>query len=180
MEAEKEVEEEVVFQYLDLSDPDFERISAMVRKSYPKSCICWIERVKNPNLEAAYAACKASIGNEHLMFHGSSEDAIRTIAMTGFDPSRNKTSAFGKGTYFAKNASYSFNYMRHDKEGIAYMLLCRVLVGRPCLGSSNLRIDTTKFDSACNHTSHPTIVVTPHAAAACPDYIICFHKTARP
>ena len=168
----------VWFDFVKMEDPDFERVSAMVRMSYPKACICWIERVHNAALEAQYTARKASIGNEALMFHGSTEAAVRAIAATGFNPRLNKTSAYGKGTYFAQKASYSFKFMKEDTEGIGFMLLCRVLVGRPCIGSSNLVINTTKYDSAVNNASG-SIVVTPYKDAALPEYIICFHKTAQ-
>ena len=162
-------------EYLDLGDKDYERISAMVRQTFPKSCICWIERVHNPKLWAAYQALGETIGNEQLMFHGTSEECVKQIVEHGFDPAKNKTSAYGRGTYFAKAASYSFNYMKDGTEGVAFMFLCRVRVGRVCKGSAGLRIDTKAYDSA----GGPGIIVTPHAAAAFPEYIISFHKHAK-
>ncbi len=165
-------------EFLDLGDPDFERIAGLVRASYPKSCICWIERVHNPELMRAFLARKAFVDNEQALFHGTAEEAVDSIVEIGFDPKRNKASAYGKGTYFAKHASYSFNYMK-GKEEITFMFLCRVLVGRTCKGSGGLVIDTSKYDSACDHPAHPTIVVTPYADAAYPEYIISFHKNAR-
>jgi hypothetical protein len=169
----------VRFEFLDLGHPDYERISALVRETYPRSCICWIERVHNPDLYTAYLARQAAVGEEHLLFHGTCESSARAIARHGFDPAKNKTSAFGLGSYFAKAASYSFSYMKDDSKGIGFMLLCRVASAKRCLGARGMPIDTTLYDSACNALHAPTIFVTPFPDGAYPEFIICFHKTAK-
>jgi hypothetical protein len=171
-------------EYVEMSNPQYEYISKRVRESFPESCICWIEENINDRLLIAYeerkfeAAKKGAI-NEVQFFHGTSENVINSIAAGGFDPSYNKASAYGKGTYFAKNASYSFSYMKPNKVGISFMFLCNVIMGRSCIGSGNLIIDTNKFDSAVDCIKNPSIVVTPYADAAYPRYIIAFHKNAK-
>jgi len=165
--------------YIEMSDPVYDQISKRVRQSFPNSCICWIEEVQNPILQKSYDELKLKIGNEKLLFHGTSEEAINSIAAGGFNPEYNKTSAYGKGTYFAEKASYSFNYMKQGRDGVAYMFLCSVLVGRMCRGSNQLVINTKNYDSAVDNVDNPTIFVSPHAAAAYPKYIISFHKNAK-
>ena len=56
------------------------------------------------------------------------------IKREGFRKEFNKTSAFGKGTYFAKNANYSINYSKQDKNGIFKMFQCRVICGESING----------------------------------------------
>jgi len=165
--------------YIEMSNPVYDEISKRVRQSFPKSCICWIEEVQNPNLQKSYDELKMKIGNEKLLFHGTAEEAINSIAAGGFNPEYNKTSAYGKGTYFAEKASYSFSYMKEGRDGVAYMFLCTVLTSRTCPGRGQLVIDTEKYDSAVDNIQNPAIFVTPHAGAAYPKYIISFHKKAQ-
>jgi len=165
--------------YVEMSDPVYDQISKRVRQSFPNSCICWIEEVQNPDLQKSYDELKLKIGNEKLLFHGTSEEAINSIAAGGFNPEFNKASAYGKGTYFAEKASYSFSYMKQGRDGVAYMFLCTVLTGRMCRGSNQLVINTENYDSAVDNLDNPTIFVSPHAAAAYPKYIISFHKNAK-
>jgi poly [ADP-ribose] polymerase 10/14/15 len=168
--------------YVEMSEPIYDTISKRIQESFPTSCICWIEENQNKFLLEAYENRKKtmSLTNEVQWFHGTKEDNIEKIAQTGFDPAFNKTSAYGKGTYFAKNASYSQGYMIPNKDGISFMFLCDVLMGRIAPTSrAGLDIDTTRYDSAVDNIKIPTIVVTPYSDSAYPRYIIAFHKNAK-
>jgi len=68
--------------------------------------------------------------------------------------------------------------MKPNKAGISFMFYCDVLVGKSCLGSPSLTINTEKYDSAVNNLESPTIIVTPYPNGALPKYIIAFHKSA--
>jgi len=96
---------------------------------------------------------KYSIGSqiEYNLFHGTSGDSVENISKFGFNRSytgKNAT-AFGKGVYFARFASYSHNYTDIKRGGImrgrriGHMFLCRVLVGTFALGK--FRIDFFRF-----------------------------------
>jgi Poly(ADP-ribose) polymerase catalytic domain len=167
-----------------LSSPVFEEVEDAVRASYPKSCILWVNKVENDRLRNAYEQQKTEIANkrgfvkEMRLFHGTSEEALNAIVHYGFDPDRNMTSAFGRGTYFAVSASYSKDYAKPKKNQISFMLLCDVLVGICCQGMSNQVIDITKYDNAVNHIEKPSIYVTPYKYAAYPSYVIAFHREA--
>jgi len=167
--------------YVEMSEPIYNTISKRIRESFPNSCICWIEENQNSFLLEAYENKKKTMSqtNEVQWFHGTREENIKKIAQDGFDPSYNKTSAYGKGTYFAKNASYSQGYMIPNKGGISFMFLCDVLMGRisPTTRAS-MNIDTTKYDCAVDNFTNPTILVTPYLDSAYPRYIIAFHKNA--
>ena len=170
-----------VIRYVEMSDPIYTIISRRICESYPNSCICWIESITNDHLQCAYNERKglSTTTDQLQLFHGTSEDAVNSIASGGFDPSYNKTSAYGIGTYFAKNASYSFSYMKPNSSGISFMFYCDVLLGKSCIGSSGLVIDTKLYDSAVDTLASPTIVVTPYPDGALPRYIIAFHKSAK-
>lgn len=134
--------------YVEMSEPVYDLLSTRIRESFPQSCVCWIEENTNTKLQDAFSNRKFEIAkrgaiNERLLFHGTSEEAVNSIITNGFDPEYNRASAYGKGTYFAKNASYSFTYMKPNKAGISFMFLCNVLIGTACNGSTNLQIDTT-------------------------------------
>ena len=169
--------------YVEMKEPIYDTISKRIRESFPNSCIVWIEENENIHLYAAYEARKKEIAkvasiNEGQWFHGTKEENITKISMEGFDPVFNKTSAYGKGTYFAKNASYSNSYMIPNMEGISFMFLCDVLMGKPCMGSPQHKIDTNLYHSAVDNFQSPSILVTPFKDAAYPKYIIAFHKSA--
>lgn len=104
---------------------------------------------------------------EKEMFHGTHADVIDNIAE--FDPSKNTVSAFGKGTYFAKKASYSYMKSHYDY-GISYIILANVLIGNIGRMRNNETINTERYDNS--------ICVTPYADGAYPKYVISFHKTA--
>ena len=170
--------------YVEMKEPIYNAISNRIRESFPNSCIVWIEENQNPTLLAAYENRKKEIAkvasiNEVHWFHGTKEENITKIAMEGFDPAFNKASAYGKGTYFAKNASYSNSYMVPNSQGISFMFLCDVLMGKPCMGTSNLQIETNLYHSAVDNFQTPTILVSPFADAAYPKYIVAFHKDAK-
>lgn len=72
------------------------------------------------------------------LFHGTNKDIMDKILQQGFNRSfcgKNAT-AFGKGVYFARDASYSADrtYAVPDSQGKQYMMACRVVVGEYCKG----------------------------------------------
>ncbi|XP_041367209.1 uncharacterized protein LOC121381882 [Gigantopelta aegis] len=79
-----------------------------------------IRRIQNPRLWQKYLLTRkhmlddfgAQKLNEQLLFHGSNAETVNAICKEGFDwrlCGRHGT-MFGKGTYFAKDASYSDGY----------------------------------------------------------------------
>ena len=66
--------------------------------------------------------------NEFNLYHGTSVTAIDGICAQNFD--LNGVNAYGQGSYFAKDASYSLGYTRPDSNNIRYMFLAKVLDGK--------------------------------------------------
>jgi len=165
-----------------MSDKRYDEISGLVKQSYRNSCILFIDEIENPDLESHYEDYKFEITkkrgtvDEKLVFHGTHARLINIISEEGFDPSKNIASSYGKGTYFAKNASYSLNYMKStDKDKVSYMFLAKLAVGKCVLNTS--RCDD--FDNYVDNLVSPTIFVTPHRYGAIPHYIIGFYKDAK-
>jgi hypothetical protein len=168
-----------------MSDKRYDRIVEGIRKSYPNSCVLWIEEVINPTLEELYQNQKKEIEtkrkkacNELELYHGSREEFINTICKKGFDPSVNSRSAYGKGTYFAKNASYSRDYAPPSSDQVSFMLISSVLIGEVSLYGSGRRIDTLKHDNSVDNITSPSIYVTPYIYGAIPRFIVAFHRYA--
>jgi len=172
--------------YIPLGDKRYDAIEAGIRSSYPHSCVLWIEEVENPDLEAAYQNKKREIEvargsscQEQELYHGTREEALPGILREGFDPSVNKRSAYGKGSYFAKNASYSCEYAPPASDHISFMLICSVLIGVVGTYGQNKKINTTVHDISVNNLTAPTIFATPYKEAAVPRYIVAFHHDAK-
>lgn len=168
-----------------MSDARFDQISDRIYKSYPNACIIFIKEIINPVLEENFLQRKEAIlksrgyVDEKLLFHGTKEQNIMNIASNGFDVNKNRVSAYGKGTYFARDASYSISYTDVDRTtDLSYMFLCRVLLGSLGHAGSNNEINTNIYDNSVDCLSNPSIVVTPYNSGALPNYIIAFYKNA--
>lgn len=92
---------------------------------------------------------------------------------------------YGRGVYFARDASYSARdtYSPRDLNGSKYMYLVRVLVGEYGTGSSSMIVPPPKnpsndpnvlFDSVVDNTSNPQVFVVFHDANAYPEYLVVF------
>mmetsp|Transcript_84605 Transcript_84605/g.237947 ORF Transcript_84605/g.237947 Transcript_84605/m.237947 type:complete len:588 (+) Transcript_84605:1-1764(+) len=71
--------------------------------------------------------------NETFLFHGTTKQAADSITTSDFRLNLAGTNAgtlYGRGVYFAENASKSDEYTRPDTHNLRYMLLCRTLLGR--------------------------------------------------
>ena len=161
-----------------MSDKRFDEIYELVQKSFPNCCIVYIEEVFNEFLLKNYNECKRDMvefNSEKQLFHGTSESAVGSIINYGFDPTMNKTSAYGYGTYFAVDAKYSNNYMRSSNE-ITFMFLANVLIGK--LATRQPRSETFTWDNNVDNLLNPTIYTTPYHGGAYPRYVVAFHKNA--
>ena len=76
-----------------MSDKRYDKIEEGIRKSYPNSCILWIEEIINPELEELYKTQKAEIEakrgktcKELQLYHGTKEEYANSIIKNGFDP----------------------------------------------------------------------------------------------
>lgn len=172
-----------MFRPVYMSDKRFDEISNLVLKSYPNGCILYIDEVVNPTLELQFESRKLEIARargsvqEKMMFHGTKEAFIKTISVNGFDPEFNLRSAFGYGVYFARDASYSKDYMFSSESGKpTFMFVANVLIGKMAIGC---RKGDPKFDNNVDRFVDPQIVTTVYPDGSLPKYIVAFHKEAR-
>eukprot|EP00658_Telonema_sp_P-2_P030328 TRINITY_DN22924_c0_g1_i4.p2 TRINITY_DN22924_c0_g1~~TRINITY_DN22924_c0_g1_i4.p2 ORF type:complete len:111 (-),score=22.42 TRINITY_DN22924_c0_g1_i4:704-1036(-) len=84
--------------------------------------------------------------NERHLFHGTQESHLESITRHGFLRDFNAKSAYGKGSYFARDASYSIAERYTPPNGFfsCVMLVTKVLLGESCRGRSNMTIPAEK------------------------------------
>lgn len=172
---------------LSLSSKIYDDLSLLIKKSYPYSCILYIDEVINPELESRYNNRRITLENlrgpekitQLQLFHGTKHKNINSIAQNGFCKELNKTSAYGIGTYFAKNAVYSRSYTDTDNREVSYMFICDVLIGNLTVLNSKREIDIHKYDNSVDSLTNPTIYVSPYDDGCIPRYLIAFHKNAK-
>jgi hypothetical protein len=175
------------FKGVSMSSSVYDDITRMIRLSYKNACVLYIDEVFNDNLHSQYQTRKLQVENtrgkenvrELQLFHGTKSDYINNIATNGFLTSFNRTSAYGKGTYFSTTAIYSHHYTDKDDEDISYMFICDVIVGKCTVVNGYIDIDTKLFDNSVNNILMPTIYVTPYDDGAYPRYLVAFHKNAK-
>lgn len=119
------------------------------------------------------------------LWHGTNSEGMDKIMQQGFNRSfcgKNAT-MYGKGVYFARDASYSAypTYSVPDNHGYQYIMACRVVVGEYCPGTTDsltpdIRDPSTQalYDSTVglirdDTMSNPSIYVTYHDAQAYPE-----------
>lgn len=109
---------------------------------------------------------------------------ILSVVLTLLPPLDFTGTSYGKGVYFARDASYSMNYSRDGRSKGDYccMYLSRVLVGEYCKGTPSMIVPPPKrpsqpeilFDSAVDNTKNPTIFVVFSDNQCYPEYLITF------
>jgi hypothetical protein len=169
---------------ISLSDPRFDQIAALIRVSYPYSCVLWMEEIDNPQLTAQFNefASHRLDGSDEIktMFHGTKSIYVDSITTIGFRQANNRTSAFGIGTYFSPNCSISMGYTDPvPRDGLSYVFLCDVLIGRMTIGKNCAAIDKARFDCTVNTLSNPSIYCIPDDQAILPKLLVVFHKNPR-
>ena len=122
-----------------------------------------VRLVCNPNRFLLYQAQKETfvsrLGagklNERWLWHGTGTSLVVPILTNGFLRDYSAKAAYGDGTYFARDASYSLQttYAKPDANGEQTLFLNRVLVGEPCKGKSGMKKPDLKPDGTTLHES---------------------------
>ncbi|XP_053421456.1 protein mono-ADP-ribosyltransferase PARP15-like isoform X2 [Nycticebus coucang] len=154
-----------------------------------------IEKIQNKFLWDSYQLKKKHMdyknghtNNEKLLFHGTDAASVPLINQHGFNRSLagKRATAYGKGTYFAVDASYSAQdtYSTPDSSGRKHMYLVRVLTGDYTRGNAGLVTPPPKnpfnptdlFDSVTDDRRHPQMFVVFSDNQAYPEYLITFRR----
>ena len=180
------------------SSVDYKDVEAIFHTTCRKDewLIVKVERVQNLQQWQLYQAHKVMVesrrhgndANEKRLFHGTERDTIPKINRNSFNRSfcgKNAT-AYGKGVYFAVDASYSIDdtYSRPDSQGNKYMYLARVVVGDFCVGNDTMKVppplpgtsNLLLYDSTVNRLDQPAMHVIYHDAQAYPEYLITIRR----
>ncbi|XP_006905628.1 poly [ADP-ribose] polymerase 15 isoform X1 [Pteropus alecto] len=169
----------------------------MVKDKFFQTCHSYriekIERIQNEFLWQSYQIKKKQMDikngltdNERILFHGTDANSVPHVNQHGFNRSHagKNAVAYGKGTYFAVDASFSANdkYSRPDSNGRKHIYVVRVLTGLYTLGREGLITPPSKnpydhtdlFDSVTDDIQHPKLFVVFFDNQAYPEYLITF------
>ncbi|XP_072469897.1 protein mono-ADP-ribosyltransferase PARP14-like isoform X1 [Notamacropus eugenii] len=154
-----------------------------------------IQRIQNIRLWTFYMTKKIFMDdqnkhteNERCLFHGTDIDSVSHVNSHGFNRSYagKNAAVWGKGTYFAINASYSADdmYSKPDINGKKHMYYVRVLTGEYTLGNQSYVVPPKKtaqdasvqYDSVTDHVTNPSLFVIFYDNHAYPEYLITFRK----
>ncbi|XP_025232354.1 poly [ADP-ribose] polymerase 15 isoform X2 [Theropithecus gelada] len=178
---------------LDPGQPEYNTIKDKFTQTCSSYTIEKIERIQNAFLWQSYQVKKRQMdiknddtNNERLLFHGTDADSVPYVNQYGFNRSYAGKNAvfYGKGTYFAVDASYSTNdtYSKPDSNGRKHMYVVRVLTGVFTQGHAGLVTPPPKnphnptdlFDSVTDNTQSPKLFVIFFDNQAYPEYLISF------
>ncbi|KAF7240649.1 Protein mono-ADP-ribosyltransferase PARP12 [Varanus komodoensis] len=171
---------------------EYKEVQVSFQRTMPKATIMQIKRIQNVSLWEVYQwqkeqMKKANEGkevDERQLFHGTSENHIDAICQQNFDwrICGVHGTAYGKGSYFARDASYSDNYSRSNSS-LKTMFLAKVLVGEFTNGvSAFLRppakdsLSTTFYNSCVNDIRNPSIFVIFEKHQIYPEYLIKYRN----
>ncbi|XP_043944108.1 protein mono-ADP-ribosyltransferase PARP12-like [Protopterus annectens] len=181
---------EVGYKLVPLSESsgEYNEIKTLFKKSMDSSTIQKIERIQNVTLWEVFQWQKEQMKknnngrdvDERLLFHGTDDSIVDAICHQNFDwriCGANGT-AYGKGSYFARDASYS-NGFTNSTSGSRIMFVARVLVGQFVEGSSSYLRPPSKngkanifYDSCVNNVFNPSIFVIFEKHQIYPQYLV--------
>ena len=185
-----------------LIDPETEaeeyaRVHDEFKLTLPHRKVIKIHRVQNRPLWDEYAKQSRNMEKlnngvlkEELLFHGTRATDPELIygGSTGFDMRHSREGMWGRGNYFAKNASYSDGYA-YDQSGIRKMFAAWVLTGLSYESVSNASLTMPpvrqqgdvaegkvhhRYDSVTGTTGGTRVYITYDNSHAYPAYLIVY------
>uniref|UniRef100_A0A3B5L0X8 Uncharacterized protein n=1 Tax=Xiphophorus couchianus TaxID=32473 RepID=A0A3B5L0X8_9TELE len=173
---------------------EFQKIETLFRTTLRGFDIMKLERIQNKALWEVFQWQKTQMKNnnsgreveEKQLFHGTDSKHIGAICLNNFDwriCGVNGT-AYGKGSYFARDAKYSHSYT--GDSDVKTMFVSRVLVGSYTRGDSSYVRPPSKdggdinfYDSCVNDIANPSIFVVFEKHQIYPEYLLTY-KTTHP
>ncbi|KAG7244446.1 hypothetical protein INR49_030098 [Caranx melampygus] len=165
---------------LSKSVKDYNMIEMLFKRTMPQGKINSIQRIQNPSLQKDQMKVRnrGTDVNQLYLFHGTDESLIEAICEHNFDWRMCGVhgTAYGKGSYFARDASYSDRYASIKKSTNKIMFVALVLVGEYCRGSSSYVRPPPKgrsfYDSCVDNVSDPSIYVIFEKQQIYPEYYV--------
>ncbi|KAL7867455.1 hypothetical protein SRHO_G00088390 [Serrasalmus rhombeus] len=178
---------------LNSTTDEYKKIDELFHQTMSRFHVKSIERLQNRDLWEVFqwqrdVLRKKTAGkeNEKLLFHGTESKHIDAICQQNFDwrICGVHGTAYGKGSYFARDARYSHSYT-DNQSGNRCTFVCRVLVGEYTNGRpdylrppSKNGEDTVFYDSCVNDISNPSIFVVFEKHQVYPEYLIQYEGEA--
>ncbi|XP_069862148.1 protein mono-ADP-ribosyltransferase PARP11 isoform X2 [Dipodomys merriami] len=189
---------------------EYNEVAALFGKTMDRNRIRRIQRIQNLDLWEFFCRKKSQLKkkrgipqiNEQMLFHGTSSEFVEAICIHNFDWRINGMhgALLGKGTYFARDASYSSRFCKDDlrhgdtlqihgvgprprpaPRACRSMFLARVLIGDYISGDPKYMRPPSKdgsyvnlYDSCVDDTWSPRIFVVFDANQIYPEYLIDF------
>uniref|UniRef100_A0A3B3ZU58 Poly (ADP-ribose) polymerase family, member 12a n=1 Tax=Periophthalmus magnuspinnatus TaxID=409849 RepID=A0A3B3ZU58_9GOBI len=179
---------EIGYKLVRLSDSalEYKMIVRLFTPTMPQRRITSIKRIQNPSLWKMFQWQKeqmqkrngANPVNEKHLFHGTDKSLVEAICEQNFDWRMCGVhgTAYGKGSYFARDASYSHKFAAGPRSKVMFVAL--VLVGDYTKGQSQYVRPPAKgrgtalYDSCVDHVTDPSIFVIFEKHQIYPEYII--------
>ena len=123
------------------------------------------------------------------LWHGTDQATAQAIVVEGFNRSHSLVAVYGKGVYFARNASYSVGdtYSPSDGRGRKWLFAARVLVGDVCIGKQQMLVPPTnpatgeKFSCLVDRLPDPSVFCSAHNDnTAYPEYLLVVERVPPP
>ncbi|XP_023671068.2 protein mono-ADP-ribosyltransferase PARP12-like [Paramormyrops kingsleyae] len=176
---------------LQSSTEEYQKILDLFQKTMRGFKIHSIERIQNRSLWEVFQWQRDQMKKintekysvERLLFHGTDSKHVDAICKQNFDWRICGThgTAYGKGSYFARDAKYSHSYTSSSE--LKTMFVCRVLVGEYTRGSqtyvrppSKDGGDTIFYDSCVDDVKNPSIFVVFEKHQVYPEYLINYDE----
>ncbi|KAJ0069394.1 hypothetical protein NL108_004229 [Boleophthalmus pectinirostris] len=171
---------------LSASAKEYQMIGKLFMPTMPQNRITGIKRIQNPSLWRVFQWQREQMQkknggkpvNEKHLFHGTDKSLVEAICEQNFDWRMCGVhgTAYGKGSYFARDASYSNRYSTGHREKVMFVAL--VLVGDYTKGQSQYvrppqkGNSTSLYDSCVNCVTDPSIFVIFEKHQIYPEYVI--------
>ncbi|KAM8974740.1 protein mono-ADP-ribosyltransferase PARP12-like [Pelodytes ibericus] len=176
---------------------EYKKIAAAFHRTLDSMTIQSIQRIQNLSLWEVFLWQKEQMKKQNggkeikemQLFHGTKSELVDAICQQNFDwrvCGANGT-VYGKGSYFARDSSYSHNYSRQSGSPTQVMFVARVLVGDYTHGKSSYLRPPSKgapsssnfYDSCVNEEKNPSIFVIFEKHQIYPEYLIKYSDQPR-
>ncbi|XP_044297263.1 protein mono-ADP-ribosyltransferase PARP12-like [Varanus komodoensis] len=174
------------------SSEEYKNVKELFEKTMEGYIIQRLRRIQNPSLWQIFQWQREQMKKwnggkdieEKLLFHGTSASHLHHICGQNFDWRICGThgTLYGKGSYFARDASYSHTYCRSDTR-IKIMFVARVLVGDYVQGKAAYLRPPSRpnqsnrfYDSCVDCLWNPSIFVIFEKYQIYPAYIIEYEQ----
>ncbi|KAK3545035.1 hypothetical protein QTP86_033233, partial [Hemibagrus guttatus] len=179
--------------FLSNDTDEYKKIAKRFYQTMPEFNVKRIEKILNEDLWEVFhrhinVMNQKNVGkeNEKLLFHGTESKLIDAVCQQNVDwrTCEAHETAFGKGSYFTRDARSSHSYT--DKSGTdKCMFLCRVFIGEYTNGQPSYIHPPLKdgetdvfYDSCVNDINNPSIFVVFEKHQVYPEYLIQYEQRA--